>query len=57
MVSARELGDMSMLVIGRAIRVPISGSQPVGHDPVGKPLSPKTICITVHNSSKITVMK
>ena len=34
-----------------------SGSQHVGRDPFGKPLPPKNIYITVHNSSKIIVMK
>jgi hypothetical protein len=35
----------------------MSGSQPVGHDSFGKPLPPKYIYITIHNSSKITVVK
>lgn len=34
-----------------------SGSQPVGHDPFGKPLSPKNIYNMIHKSNKIKVRK
>ena len=30
---------------------------PLGHDPLGQPLSPKGISIMAHNSSKIKVVK